>query len=357
MAHILSIAQSVPEHCIVQKGFAAHVAKASGLTAPQTQWLEKVYSQSAITTRYSVLEEFSCDCSKWSFWNNGPPSSQERNDLYKEHAPNLSKNACQKAINAWGQDPQKITHIIYVSCTAVVAPGIQAYLQEALHLSTDVCQFGLNMMGCFGAFKGLQMASAFCSQNPNNRVLVVCCELCSLHFQQTQCQEAQIGNALFADASAACIVALEPTRSEKSLYRICQHKSQILPETRDKMTWDLSNSGLVFGLKKEVPELIKTHVASFATSFLTNDISIHDCLWPIHPGGKGILQAVEEALTLSKTQTTASWQVLKDYGNISSASYLFVLNQLLQQKPEKKWAVGLGFGPGLCFEGMLLEIM
>ncbi len=357
MTHIVSLAHATPPHAIVQKELAQQIAQASNLTAAETKWLEKVYSNSAITTRYSVLEDFTKKANDWTFWNNAPPTTQARNELYKLHAPVLSKQSCALALEKWGQDPKSITHIIYISCTGIIAPGIQAYLQQALGLHPNICQFGVNMMGCFGGFKGLQMADAFCAQNPNNKVLVVCTELCSLHFQQTSSQETQIGNALFADASAACIVTHEPKGQEKSLFRIKKHSSLILANTTDKMSWEVSDTGLIFGLKKEVPDLIRQHVGNFAKSLLPQNCSAQDCLWPVHPGGKGILQSVEEALALTKEQTQASWEVLKNFGNTSSASFLLVLNELQKQKSDKKWAIGLGFGPGLCFEGIQLETM
>lgn len=351
MAYIIQLGTAAAEHPIAQKDFAADVAKASKLDSKQASWLKKLYDTSQIDTRYSVLEDFANN----EFWKRAPPTTAQRNALYKEHAPRLSKKACVKALQ--GIDPKTITHIIYVSCTGVYAPGIQAYLQETLGLKADVCQFGLNMMGCFGAFKGLQMADAFCSQNPQAIVLVVCTELCSLHFQQSDSYEQQVGNALFADASAACIV----TSTIEKGYKMHRHKSHILANSSEKMTWDLTDTGLVLGLKKEVPDLLKEHIGIFTQSLL-GESRVDECDWPLHPGGKGILQAVETALNLDRASTQASWDVLRQYGNISSASYLFVLDELQKQKPkkqkqDKKWAVGLGFGPGLCFEGMLLEVI
>ena len=357
MAHILSFGQAIPAHAINQKSFAAEVAKASNLNATQTRWLERVYKQSAIAVRYSVLVDFSKPYDQWNFWNTSLPTTRERNELYKQHAPILSKKACQTALDEWGQDPKSITHIIYVSCTGIIAPGIQAYLQHALNLSPNVCQFGLNMMGCFGAFKGLEMAHAFSNQNAKNRVLVVCTELCTLHFQQSDSQELQIGNALFADGSAACIVGGAPQAQEKSLYRMASHKSLILPNSSEKMTWDVSDNGFIFGLKKEVPDLIQQHIKNFAKELLPEGYSYKECLWPAHPGGKSILQAIEQALDLTSAHMDSSWEILKQYGNMSSPSFLFVLHHLRQQKPHQKWAVGLGFGPGLCFEGIRLEVL
>lgn len=356
MAYIVSIAHKTPAFAISQKHLAAHVAKASNLDAADARRLEKLYDQSGITTRYSVLEDFSLDVSNWSFWNKGSPTTKQRNELYKLHAPILSEMACKEALDKWGQDPKGITHIIYVSCTGIIAPGIQAYLQNALNLAQNVCQFGLNMMGCFGAFKALQMAEAFCAQSADARVLVVCTELCSLHFQQKASFETQIGNALFSDGSASCIVAQKPKDAENPLFCMHRHKSMILPNTSEKMTWEVSDNGLIFGIKKEIPDLIQQHIAKFANDLLPDDVNFDECTWPVHPGGKGVLQAVQHGLKLTQAHMQASWNVLKNYGNTSSSSFLFVLNEQLKHK-SKKWAVGLGFGPGLCFEGMLLEIL
>lgn len=342
MASIVRLASQAADHPIDQKSFASHIAKASKLDSSQTSWLHKLYQTSDIDRRYSCLEDFANN----PFWQNGSPTTAARNALYKEHAPILSQKACEKVLADW--DRASITHIIYVSCTGVIAPGIQTYLQKTLGLSPDVCQFGLNMMGCFGAFKALQMADAFCSQNQKTVVLIVCTELCSLHFQPTQSYEQQVGNALFADASAACIVA-----NERTGFRLHRHKSRILANSQDKMTWDLVDTGLVLGLKKEVPDLLKEHIGSFVDQLLPKGYDVNDYAWPIHPGGKGILQAVEDALGLTRQSTETSWAVLNQYGNVSSASFLFVLERL---RTEKQWAVGLGFGPGLSFEGLLLEV-
>jgi predicted naringenin-chalcone synthase len=344
MAFIASLAYETPPHKISQKGFAKKVAQASGLDTQQTAWLERVYQQSAIETRYSVLEEFCHDVDAWTFWKN--PSTKERNEQYKIHAPQLSLKACKKALDQWVKDPKSITHIIYVSCTGLLAPGVQAYLQAALGLDSQIKQYGITFMGCFGAFKALQVAHGFVSQDPNAVVLIVCTELCSLHFQQTTSHELQIGNALFADASAACIVV-----GTGGQYRLVRHASQIVPDTADKMSWDLSDNGFLFGLKKEVPDLIAQNVFAFVDTLKINP---QECVWPVHPGGKSIIQAVEKGLGLTSSQTNASWDVLRQYGNTSSCSFLIVLQHL---KAHEQWAVGLGFGPGLTFEGLLLEAM
>jgi len=352
MASILSIGTTVPQHSIYQKELAHKIAKASNLDINQTKWLEKLYQNSAIKKRHSVLADFGRDQSEWHFWNDSTATTLKRNEIYKQEAPKLAHSAAHKALQEWGQDPKLITHIIFISCTGIMAPGVQALLQQSLGLKADVVQFGLNMMGCFGAFKGLDMAKAFASLDPKNRVLVVSCELCSLHFQQNQDPELQVGNAIFSDGSAACVVGCEPTSREKNLWKIVQTKSLQLPHTLDKMTWEVSDTGFILGLKEEVVNCIHENIAQFRKALLHENI---DCHWAIHPGGKSILKACQTALKLTKEETQSSWHVLEEYGNMSSATFLFVLDHLYRNSPKKEWAIGFGFGPGLTFEGILLQ--
>lgn len=350
MVHILSLATATPPIGIGQDKLASKIASASNLNDAEKAWLERVFRNSAIEKRYSVLEEFSRECDGESFWKEKIPTTQTRNEIYKKEAPKLSLEAAKKALTAWGGDPQTITHLIFVSCTGIMAPGVQAILQQELSLSSTVNQFGLNMMGCFGAFKGLNMAYAFAKLNPQNRILLVCTELCSLHFQQSNDRELQIGNAIFADGSAACVVG---ECVGKSLCKIEKFASSIVPNTLTMMTWEVSDCGFRLGLKKEVPQLLKEHLAPFLHHLLPSRGSIDACAWPIHPGGKEILRAIQEALDLPEERLAASWSVLKQYGNMSSPTFLFVLEAL--KIPQQNWAVGLGFGPGLTLEGILLN--
>ena len=338
MSHIVTIATKTPPHKITQKSFATHVAKASKLDATQTAWLEKLYINSCIETRYSVLEDFFHPDRNWDCM-----STEARNELYKLYAPALCQDVAEKALEAWGKERKTITHIVFVSCTGIMVPGIQSHLIARLGLSPQTSQFSLTMMGCFGAFKALEFANALCSQSRDAKVLIVLCELCSLHFQPDASYEKQIGNALFADGAAACIVAHETP----ALFRIEKHASQQLENSLHHMSWDLSDQGLVFGLKKEVPEQIQQHISAFTKRLCDTDADL-----AIHPGGKGILQAVEEALN---QKSSVSWDILKRYGNTSSTAFLFVLEELAKQKSDNAKVVGLGFGPGLMFEGICLE--
>lgn len=354
-AVILSLATALPLYKNSQTVVAEKMAVISGLNPKETKWLRKLYSNSSIKYRYSVLENFIQETANWQIFDyRNPLSTEQRNSIYKKEAPKLAYSAAEKALNAWGKERKFITHIIFVSCTGVIAPGIQSYLQQALGLSPDINQTGLNMMGCFGAFKGLDLARAYAQQNSQHRVLVVCCELCTLHLQATNNPEHQVGNALFADGAAACIVGT-PQADESALYAIEQTASYCLAETANKMTWEVADTGFVMGLKADIPAYVESNIESFVAKLLPMGVNIEECMWPVHPGGKQILYAVQKALGLNQDQLASSWHVLEQCGNMSSATFLFVLDHMRQQKQYLPLAIGLGFGPGLMLEGMLLR--
>ncbi len=170
--------------------------------------LHAIFQNSKIEKRYSVISDYGNKELKGCFYgDNFPenlPDTLKRNLIYKEEASKLAAAVVKKALLNWGLGPDKITHIISVSCTGMYAPGIEFGLIDALQLN-DVERFAINFMGCFGAFKGLSMAKYLAKENPENRVLVVCTELYSLHFQAEQTLENFVANALFADGAAALL--------------------------------------------------------------------------------------------------------------------------------------------------------
>ncbi|MFT3741581.1 MAG: type III polyketide synthase [Gammaproteobacteria bacterium] len=351
---ILSLSTAVPPYREAQPVIAEKMAIISGLDPQETKWLKRLYQSSLVKFRHSVVSAFAESVeSWWSFGHLKPLTTAERNAIYKTEAPKLALQAATKALQDWQGDPQSLTHIIYVSCTGVIAPGVQSYLQQQLQLSPAINQIGLNMMGCFGAFKGLDLAKAYAQQNPHHRILLVCCELCTLHLQATKDPEHQVGNALFADGAGACVVGV-PKANEPLLYQMLNQASYSLPNSGDRMTWEVADTGFLMGLKADVPHYIEQHLAGFVQQLLPADINMAECDWPVHPGGKQILVAVQKALGLSDVQLADSWQVLAEYGNMSSATFLFMLDAL-RKRAGKGRAVGLGFGPGLTVEGLVLE--
>lgn len=343
MSYILALATASPPHCYHQESIASCMAKGLNLSSEREKELRKLYRNSAIETRHSVLSDF-------DLLFKGP-SARERNDIYKREAPKLAIQAAQKALTQWGDRPEKITHVITVSCTGMMAPGIEYFLIKELGLLANTKRIGINFMGCFGAFNGLIAAKALAEESPDHRILLVCTELCSLHGQVDQESDSLLANALFADGAAACIVG--GGQPKNYLWEIVGQSSRLLENSKHYMAWDVADSGYSMTLSPKVPVLIKKAIAPFMQELLEGKATFEECGWAIHPGGKAILQAIEKECLLRREQTEGSWQVLKDYGNMSSATFLFVLEKWLEKR--SKWTLGVAFGPGLCIEGLLLR--
>lgn len=357
--NILSLATVNPPNVWSQEEIANKMVDMLQLDSEQGAHLRRIYKNTAIGFRHSIIPDFGEQRDGWKFWGkeypNPSPGTSKRNEVYKRETPPLAHAAALKALNAWGGSPSEITHVIFVSCTGVMAPGVEFTLIQLLGLNRSVHRLGINLMGCFGAFKGLQVASAFAKESPQHRILLVCTELCSLHLQADLSHDTLLANALFADGSAAVVIGTDLRPSETPLFSIIRQNSFALDNSLDKMTWDVGDHGFFMQLSSFVPPLIKRHIQTLVTPLLKDQAEIGECDWPIHPGGKSIIHALERALDLKADQTKASWETLWNYGNMSSTTFLFVLERLHQQKSDKKWAAGVGFGPGLSMEGILLK--
>jgi len=358
-AQILAIETEVPQKFLTQKSYNAAMERLLNLDEVRCNLLRRITSGSRIQKRHLVSSEIDEEGIQGTLFgkeeNTVPPTTKQRNETYKEAAPDLAASACRKALQQWGGDYQMITHVISVSCTGMIAPGIEFLLIERLGLSSRVERLGINFMGCFGAFKGLAIAKSLALENPKHRVLVVCTELCSLHFQHNLNVEMLVANSLFADGAAAIVVGVEVRDGEKPLLELHSQKSEALNDTRDLMTWEVGDCGYFMRLSPTIPFQIKRCVSSFAQNLIGAECSLNECAWAAHPGGKAILEAIAEGCQIENVKLSASWEVLYNYGNMSSPTFLFVLKEVLKTTCSKKWVIGLGFGPGLSIEGLLLK--
>lgn len=356
---ILALSTVVPPYKVLQEDIAEKMIDIFSIDPLKQEEMRRLYKNSSIHTRYSVLPDFAKEKSTWDFFGKNYPETipgmAERNDIYKKEAPDLAKKVAKQVLDAWGGNPNEITHVISVSCTGVMAPGIEFELMQFLQLNRSVNRLGINFMGCFGAFKGLSVASSFAKENPQHRILLVCTELCSLHFQAEQTPDNILANSLFSDGAAAVIIGMSLKPHEKSMWEMHKLSSMGFDNTLDKMTWEAGDEGLVMTLSPKVPVLLGRCIRPFLTSLLGIDFVPSDYDWAIHPGGKSILEAIEKEVKLDRDQTKASWNTLAGYGNMSSATFLFVLENLYQLRSKRTQTVGLGFGPGLSIEGILLS--
>ena len=282
------------------------------------------------------------------------PGMSARNEVYKKEAPLLAKDASLKAIEAWGQNPQEITHVISISCTGVYIPGIEFSLIDSLGLNRSIYRLGINFMGCFGAFKGMHVANAFAKENPKARILVVCTELCSLHLQETQDEDNLLSGSLFADGASSFIIGCDPRGDEKPIWEIKKQISLGLENSTGQMTWEATDTGYKMGLSSFVALSIAHGIKPF-TQNLLGTVEKEECDFAIHPGGKAILQVIQKKLGLLDSQVKQSYETLADFGNMSSATFPFVLEKLYKQGNLNSYCAGFGFGPGLSMEGILLK--
>lgn len=358
-SYLLGLSTAVPSYSVTQSIALQRVMETFPLDDSQKKQVTNLYQNSGINTRYVITPDFNYDRDRWEFWGKEYPKTvpgmTKRNDLYKQEAKLLAHQASEKAILDWGGDSKSITHVVSVSCTGVVIPGIEFSLIKSLGLKPSIYRLGINFMGCFGAFKGIEVAKALAKENPKNRVLVVCTELCSLHLQGSVTPDDLAANSIFADGAAAIIIGCEPTSKETPIWEIIKNSSFGIDNTLEQMSWEASDNGFLMKLSGFVALNIARHIKPFTQELLTTDIASSECNWAIHPGGKAILQIIEKKLQLEKDQTQASWNTLANYGNMSSATFLFVLDSLRKETSKRKWTAGLGFGPGLSVEGLLLK--
>lgn len=357
MTAILGLGVAAPQYKMSQSDLAQLMAEALEFDATQSHQYQKIGANTAIDYRSSVLADFSNQLGEQKkflgvTFPQPQPNLHQRNQRYQKEAPQLGIKAARNAMIDWGGDAKHITHVVVVSCTGVMVPGLDVSLVDALNLNPQVERFGIHFMGCFGALKGLALASALCKENPTHHVLVLCVELCSLHFQASDYQDTLLSNLLFADGAAAVIMSA--SANDNAQCKITKRQSFLLPHTRDTMSWDIGATALEMHMTRDTPNQIRNSIRPFVQELLDGD-EIHSADFVIHPGGKAILHAVERACDLSKQQTQSSWEVLRNYGNMSSPTVLFILQRLLQQETVKPKIVMLGFGPGLTVEGMVLQ--
>ena len=363
MSKIVSISTALPPFKHRQNDILHFMQKVYAMNEVEKRKLKFLYHQSAIETRYSVLPDYSLDAGEWQFYpateNLEPfPDLELRMKWYYKNAPALSVNVVEKCI-AQKIKKEEITHLITVSCTGMSAPGLDLQIMEIMDLPKNIFRTSINFMGCYAAVHGMKLADSFCKNDKNAKVLVVCTELCTLHFQKEPTLDNIASSLLFGDGAAAVLVTHDendmPGLQIKSFY------SEVGFNGKEHMSWEISSSGFLMKLSGYVPELIEQDFNQLLQNALQNanmkeaDIS-H---WCFHPGGKRILTSIEKCTSVSEDDLQYSYRVLNDYGNMSSPTILFVLKEImnsLERRKEKQTNIfGAAFGPGLTMETFILS--
>lgn len=350
-AYINRVATCVPPHDVHE----AFVRFARALPAePRARSVfDRMAARSQISHRYSYLppsvdrEDDAVDATRVYAMDHFP-STARRMELFEEHAPTLAVATVAKL--DLGVGIQRITHVIVTSCTGMYAPGLDLDLVMRCGISPSAERTMIGFMGCYAAINALKLSRHIVRSTPEARVLIVNLELCSLHFQQADRLEPLLSFLIFGDGCAAALVSADPVGLSMDRFY-----AALLPETRDLITWKVRDDGFDMFLSGRVPRAIAEGLPRVSEAMLDGASPESIERWAVHPGGRTVLDAVEHGLGLAPTALNVSRSVLDDFGNMSSATVMFVLASTLELAQRGDRGCAMSFGPGLTAETMLFR--
>jgi alkylresorcinol/alkylpyrone synthase len=344
---IASVATALPPHVMGREEVKRYMRAVFPIDERRMKALHAVADNARIEKRYSIFP--------FDYFIEPRPLSQITRE-YSEHAVSLGRQAACEALSRARLTPADIDLFITVSCTGVMIPSLDAHLINDLGFRPDVRRLPITELGCAAGAAAIGHSWQFLRGFPEGRVLILSVELPTLTFQRNDLSQPNlISCALFGDGAAAAVLTGQPGPGP----RVLGAESFLFPHSLDAMGFDLRETGFHIILAREVPDLIRSRIRGLVGSFLErNNLRQEDiAAWVLHPGGQKLLSYVEQELGLAPEQTRPSWEVLRDYGNLSSASVLFVLEQWMRERRVDAGAFGLlaGFGPGFSAEMVLLR--
>jgi predicted naringenin-chalcone synthase len=347
-----------------------------GISRLAQRLLGAAFDASGIETRHTVLEELQLDRQSADpvFFDAGSgllktPGTKVRNDVYIREATRLFVEAARDALGRCaGIRPSDVTHVVTVSCTGFFAPGPDYMLVRELGLSRAAQRYHLGFMGCYASMPALRLAKSFCDADPNAVVLVVSVELCTLHVRSSNDSDQIIASSLFSDGAGAAVVSARDLGAAGPQLQLDAFETIITPVGEGDMAWTIGDEGFEMVLSTYVPQIIDEHVADALRPLFAHEPGVHAApaesirQWAIHPGGRSILDKVETRMGLAPDQLLASRDVLRDFGNMSSATILFVLQHVLDAArndaaSDAERVCAMAFGPGLTVETALMTVL
>jgi len=353
-ATIRAIGTAVPTRTLDQPAVRDLFVGQPGLGRLGQRLVPAAFDASAVDHRHTVLDELDATQPSGAFRDDDgalrSPSTGTRNDRYRELAPPLFVAAARDAVDRAGIAPESVTHVVTVSCTGFTQPGPDLDIVQQLGLRRTVFRQHIGFMGCCAAFPALRIAAAFAESDPAAVVLVVCAELCTLHVRASDDPDQIVANSVFGDGAAAVVVTADGPG-----LRLDAFATTVVHEGASEMAWNIGDEGFEMVLSTAVPKLVGATVAEAVAPLLGSDAAGTVPVWAVHPGGRAILDRTQDALGLGDDAIAASRAVLRDHGNMSSATVLFVLREAVDAGLEDgSSVVALAFGPGLTVESARL---
>jgi predicted naringenin-chalcone synthase len=294
------------------------------------------------------------------------PATGVRNRVYEREATALYTRVAAAALDAAeGISAADVTHVITVSCTGFFSPGPDYRIVRDLGLDTAVQRYHLGFMGCYAALPALRQAQTVCRADPEAVVLVASVELCTLHVRTSNDPDTIVGSSLFADGAAAAIITGRDLPASTPLLQLDHFETVLTPVGEEEMAWRIGDHGFEMVLGTYVPHIIDEHITGALEPLLAREPALaqrpHREIehWAIHPGGRSILDKIEAKLDLAESQLVPARETLRDFGNMSSATVMFVLQHILRSTAPgaRERVCAMAFGPGLTVETALLTTL
>ncbi len=361
---LIDIATASPPYKVAQTVASDELKKRMGARPAVSRMIDAASAHSGIESRYIVMPDADPNAENKFFSVNGEyisPDTQKRMSEYENWSKKLAVNAVGDLIKKNNFDPKSLDRLITISCTGFFAPGLDYHLIQEFNIPHNVKRTNIGFMGCAASLIGFNsVLEAMSSTNGSStNTLLVSVELCSLHLQTEPTRDNILANMIFADGCAAALFSNGDSNSLKKRFEILSTSSFLFDNSATFMGWKIGNNGFEMSLSAELPKIILESAVPALENILKNmNISVEQIKhWALHPGGRAILDALEKGLKLSEDQMQPSRKVLRNFGNMSSASILFVLKEILDShivKPDE-YCCAVAFGPGLTMEAALLR--
>ena len=359
---LIDIETSSPPYLVTQEKAAAELKKRMTGSNAASRLIDIAALHSGIDQRSIVIPDADPGADGKFYSANGSyisPDTRQRMSEYENWSKILTRSAVKKILEKTDFQPSELNKIITISCTGFFAPGIDYYLINEFNFPADIKRMNIGFMGCAASLIGFDSVLQTLNNSEGYNTLLVSVELCSLHLQTEPSRDNIMANLIFADGCAAALFSNSQKYSSQAKFDLISTDSFLFNNSEKYMGWKIGNTGFEMMLSSDLPRIILNEAVPALKSLLEKrNIDINSIKhWALHPGGRAILDSLQSGLKLSDTQLLPSRTVLKNYGNMSSASILFVLKEILNSNEVQKdeLCCAVAFGPGLTMETALFR--